>query len=50
MDLRHFNGGQSSCGASLQVDASLNFVYETLAEPLAESIASDDNPYIVEVG
>lgn len=50
MDLRRYNGGQSSCGAGLQVDAFLNFVYETMAEPLAEGIASEENPYIAEVG
>ena len=37
---------ESSGGPSQIVDAFLNWVYEHLAEPLAEATPSDDNPYL----
>ena len=52
VDRRTFNtscakrSSDASGGPSQIVDAFLNWVYEHLAEPLAEATPSDDNPYL----
>ena len=52
VDRRTFNTGRAkrssdaSGGPSQNVDAFLNWVYEHLAELLAEATPSDDNPYL----
>ena len=47
-DMRRNNGNEEhGSAASLQVDGFLQFMYDNMAEPLAEGVATDENPWLV---